>query len=140
MHAYMSNSLQIVSAKSKVLVRLALFRQKSGLPLSRVEINKKGTHFVEFGCSCAAVYRWLVMGRHSLLFAEVFRGAQTHLRSVFGMELVELASCVDEEDEGVGSLPGTGLKRKGTLGRCGFRVCGLRSANRSSRRCEVVCS
>ena len=105
--------------KANLLVRLALFNESKRIPLKRDEINKKGA-FVnrkvifrkEFTCIS-------VMGDNTRQFNKVFEGAQRKLREVFGMELAELMSRAEREQQQTkvgenGDENSTGIKKKGT--------------------------
>ncbi|VDB83147.1 unnamed protein product [Peniophora sp. CBMAI 1063] len=74
------------------LVRLAIFNEQRRIPLKREEISKK------------------VMGTQRGGFKDVFDGAQERLRTIFGMELVELQTRAATQDTALGG--GDAGKRK----------------------------
>ncbi|KAI5121740.1 hypothetical protein M0805_009030 [Coniferiporia weirii] len=86
--------------KAHALVRLAVFNESRRVPLRREEINKR------------------VLGANTRAFTNVLLMAQEILRSVFGMELVELASRAEREreqnmnDEIQDDANATGLRKK----------------------------
>ncbi|CAL1701870.1 unnamed protein product [Somion occarium] len=83
--------------KASDLVRLALFTEHRRAPLRRDEITKK------------------VLGSKSRVFPEVYSRAQDILRKTFGMELVELQSRSEgDDDPNQKEKNAMGLKKKAT--------------------------
>jgi len=76
----------------KQLVRYALACEFSRTPIRRDGIRDKGMYPVSRDPegAVADTISLIVLGRHGREFKKVFNGAQLQLRTVFGMEMVEL--------------------------------------------------